>query len=189
MFTIISGGACGVDLEAEQLARNLGLPVDILIPPCHPRIKTLTPLTHQQLGEAIPITKQVAAHLNKPLTNPISLQYIHWNHHVVKQAHMVLAFTTFNPESNMCFGGTGWAIEMVKLLKKVLYVYDVQHKISFWYNHEQNLFYACDDMSEQQFAVPTLVSKTAIVGIRNIYDFVDALLELQDTFKQSLHIP
>ena len=69
--------ACGVDLEADQLARNLGLPVDILIPPCHPRIKTLTPLTHQQLGEAIPITKQVAAHLNKPLTNPISLQYIH----------------------------------------------------------------------------------------------------------------
>ena len=102
---------------------------------------------------------------------------------------MVLAFTTFNAESNMCFGGTGWAIEMVKLLKKVLYVYDVQHKIWFWYNHEQNLFYACDDMSEQQFAVPTLVSKTAIVGIRNIYDFVDALLELQDTFKQSLHIP
>ena len=77
MFTIISGGACRVDLEAEQLARNLGLPVDILIPPCHPRIKTLTPLTHQQLGEAIPITKQVAAHLNKPLNNPISLQYIH----------------------------------------------------------------------------------------------------------------
>ena len=34
-----------------------------------------------------------------------------------------------------------------------------------WYNHEQNLFYACDDMSEPQFAVPTLVSKTAIVGM------------------------
>ena len=33
MFTIISSGVCGVDLEAEQLARNLGLPVDILIPP------------------------------------------------------------------------------------------------------------------------------------------------------------
>lgn len=64
----------------------------------------------------------------------------------------------------MCYGGTGWAIEMAKLLKKVLYVYDVEGNIWFWYNHEQNLFYACDDMSEQQFAVPTLVSKTAIVG-------------------------
>ena len=58
-FTIISGGANGVDLEAERFARDFGLPVQIFIPPCHPRSKYLSPLTHSQLGEAIPITKQV----------------------------------------------------------------------------------------------------------------------------------
>ena len=141
-----------------------------------------------RLGEAIPITKQVSARLNKPLSNPISLQYIHRNYHVVKQAEMVLAFTSFQPESNLCFGGTGWAVEMAKLLKKILYVYDVQRNIWFWYRHDQDLFYACDQMSEEQFALPTFLPKTAIVGIRNIYDFPDALLELQDTFKRSLNI-
>ena len=42
-------------------------------------------------------------------------------------------------------------------------------------------------MSEEQFALPTFLPKTAIVGIRNIYDFPNALLELQDTFKRSLN--
>lgn len=43
-------------------------------------------------------------------------------------------------------------------------------------------------MSEEQFALPTFVQRTAIVGVRNIYDYPDALLELQDTFKRSLHL-
>ena len=66
------------------------------------------------MGEAVPITKQVAARLNKPLSNPISLQYIHRNYHVVKQADMMMAFTLFQPESNLCYGGTGWTVEMAK---------------------------------------------------------------------------
>ena len=102
---------------------------------------------------------------------------------------MVLAFTTFQPESNVCFGGTGWAMEMAKVLKKILYVFYVQRHIWFWYRHDQDLFYACDQMSEEQFALPTFLPKTAIVGIRNIYDLPDALLELQDTFKRSLNTP
>jgi len=93
---------------------------------------------------------------------------------------MVLALTQFQPESNLCFGGTGWAVEMAKLLNKALYVYDVQRNIWFWYNPLQELFYACDQMTEEQYALLTLVKKTAIVGIRNIYDYPEALLELQD---------
>ena len=186
-FTIISAGAYGIDLEAESFARDFGLPVKILMSPCHPRSKYLSPLTHQQFGEAIPITKQVSNRLNKPLSNPISLHYIHRNYHVVKQAAMVLAFTSFQPERSLCFGGTGWAVEMAKLLNKILYVYDVERNTWFWYNHQQDLFYACDQMSKEQFALPTFLPKTAIVGIRNIYDFPDALLELQDTFKRSLN--
>lgn len=186
-LTVILGGALSVDLEVEKLARHYGLQVDVVIPPCHPRGNTVQPSTHQQLGEAIPTTKQVATSLNKQLTNPISLQYIHRNYHVVKKGDMVLAFTTFQPESNECFGGTSWAVQMAKVLKKVLYVYDMQRDIWFYYKHEQDLFYACDQMSEEQFALPTLVPRTAIVGVRNIYDFPDALLELQDIFKRSLH--
>ena len=187
-FTIVTGGALGVDLEAEKLARDHGLAVQVIIPPCHPRSKTVPPLTVTQLAEAIPIQKQVAARLNKRLENPISLQYIHRNYHVVKQADMVMAFANFQPESNVCFGGTGWAVEMAKLLKKILYVYDVDKNIWFWYRYDQDLFYACDQMSEDQFALPTFLPRTAIVGIRNIYDFPDGLLELNDLFKRSLHL-
>ena len=43
-------------------------------------------------------------------------------------------------------------------------------------------------MPEEQFALPTFLPQTAIVGVRNIYDFPEALLELQDTFKSSLKI-
>ena len=32
-LTVISGGALGVDLEAEKLARHYGLNVEVLIPP------------------------------------------------------------------------------------------------------------------------------------------------------------
>ena len=78
---------------------------------------------------------------------------------MVKQAHMVLALTCFQPESNLCFGGTGWAVEMAKFLKKVLYVYDVQRDTWFWYNPDQDLFYACDQMAEEQYALPTLVHR------------------------------
>ena len=188
-FTVISDGANGVDLEAEKLARHYGLKVEFLIPPCHPRRASVQPLTHQQLAEAIPTTRQVAARLNKQLENSISLQYIHRNYHVVKQADMVLALTCFQPESNLCFGGTGWAVEMAKVLKKVLYVYDVQRDTWFWYNLDQDLFYLCDQMSEEQYALPTLVQKTAIVGIRNVYYYPKTVLELQETLKRSLNLP
>ena len=188
-FTVISGGANGVDLEAEKLARHYGLKVKVLIPPCHPRRASVQPLTHQQLAEAIPLTTQVANRLNKQLTNPISLQYIHRKYHVVKQPDMVLAMTSLDPERKVCMGETGWAVEMSKVLNKVLYVYDVERNIWFWYNPLQDFFYACDQMSNEQYALPTLVQKTAIVGVRNLYDYPEALLELQETFKRSLNLP
>ena len=188
-FTVISGGALGADLEAEKLARHYGLPVHVLIPPCHPRKASVLPLTRQQLAESIPITTQVAHRLNKRLTDPISLQYIHRNYHVVKQSDLVMAFTFFAPERKVCMGGTGWVVEMANVLNKVLYVYDVEQNIWFWYNPKEDFFYACEQMSEEQYALPTLVQKTAIIGVRNIYDYPLALLELQDTFKRSLNLP
>lgn len=130
----ITGGALNVELKAEKLARDHGLAVKVLNPPCHPRSKILPGLTTVQLAKAIPIRWQVAARLNKvnklnkDLKSPISLQYIHRNYHVVKQADMVLAFTLFQPESKMCFGATGWAVELAKLLHKILYVYDVENR-------------------------------------------------------------
>ena len=108
---------------------------------------------------------------------------------MVKQADMVLAFTCFQPQRKVCMGGTGWAVEMSKVLNKVVYVYDVERNIWLWYSPHKDMFYVCDQMSEEQHALPTLVKKTAIIGVRNIYDYPEALLELQETFKRSLNLP
>lgn len=43
-------------------------------------------------------------------------------------------------------------------------------------------------MTEEQIMNPTLMSRTAIIGVRNIYDYPDALLELNELFKRSLNI-
>ena len=58
-------------------------------------------------------------------------------------------------------------------------MYDVERNVWLWYNPTK----------EEQYALPTLVKKTAIIGMRNIYDYPEALLELQETFKRSLHLP
>ena len=80
-------------------------------------------------------------------------------------------------------------MEIAKVLNKVLYVYDVQRDIWFWYKPDQDLFYACDQMSEEQYALPTLMSTTAIIGTRNLEDYPEVVAELQELFKRSLHIP
>ena len=188
-FTIISGGALRVDLEPEKLARHYGLEVEVLIPPCHSRSKTLPPLMHSQLAEAIPATNQALYRLNKRLQSPISLQYIHCNYHIVKQAEMVLTFTMFEPERSTCFGVSGWAVEFAKLLQRTLYVYDLERNIWFWYDHSEEVFRMCDQISEDQIAVPTLMPRTAIVGVGNIYEFPNGLQELQNIFKRSLLLP
>ena len=60
-------------------------------------------------------------------------------------------------------------------LIKSLYVYDLERIIWFWYRHDQDLFYACDQMTEDKFALPTFLARTAIIGMRNIYDFPDGV--------------
>ena len=180
-FTIISGGARGVDLEAEKLTRQYGLPIQVLIPPCHPRRASIPPLTYQQLAEAIPVTQQVAVRLGKQLTSPISQQYILRNYYIVSQADRVLAFTCLSLTTQGCPGGTGWGVDMAKVLRKSLYVYDVERRGWFWYNPSQEVFHACDP---DQY--PTLVQKTAIIGMRHIDEYPDALLELQNTFHRSV---
>ena len=119
LFTIINGGALGVDLEAEKLARDHAFAVQVIIPPCHPRSKTFPPVTATQLAEAIPAIKKAFFRLNKQLESPISLQYIHRNYHVVKNSDMTLVFGCFQATSNTLHRLTGWAVEFTKNAEQV----------------------------------------------------------------------
>ena len=179
-FAIITGGARGVDLAAEKLARQYGLPTYVLVPPCHPRTASIAPLTTPQMEEAIPLTNAVALRLGKQLSSPISRQYIYRNYHVVNEADRVLAFTSLSPTSRACPGGTGWAVEMAKVLQKDLYVYNVESDVWCWFNPYLNEFVECGP--DQR---PLLVRKTGIIGMRSIDNYPKALLALQETFHRS----
>ena len=107
---------------------------------------------------------------------------------------MVLAFTLFQPNktalglqiNRVCMGGTGWAVEFAKMLRKPLYVYDMERDVWYWFNHDDRIFEQCDSMSEKQICLPTFVPKTAIVGVRNFFDFPNAVHELEVTFYRSV---
>ena len=43
-----------------------------------------------------------------------------------------------------------------------------------------------EEMTEEQIMNPTLISRTAIIGVCNIYDYSDALLKMNDLFKRRL---
>ena len=44
----------------------------------------------------------------------------------------------------------------------------------------------CEEMTEKQMMNPTLIGRTTIIGLRNIYDYPDALLQMNDLFKRRL---
>ena len=193
-FTIITGGATGVDSKAEQIAKQHGLPVQILVPPCHPRSRTLQPLSFAQLQEANAWIPPAEFTLDKKLTDPISRQYIQRNFCVVKQADLVLAFTCFEQRNHIfglpchttCMGGTGWVVEFAKMLCKPLYVYELTLDFWFWYDYDTCRFEQCEGMSDTFVCLPTFVPKTAIVGVRNFSEFPQGNLELEKTFARSL---
>ena len=193
-FTIITGGANGADWKAEVLARSYNLTVKVLVPPCHPRSRILPPLTYAQLSKANPWIPRAQETLNKRVGDTITRQYIQRNYCIVEEADLVLAFTKFETNKNVfgiqvntvCMGGTGWAVEFAKLLRKPLYVYEMDLELWYWYDHEGNMFEPCDGMSEKQICLPTFVPKTAIVGARSLFDFPNAVREMELTFQRSL---
>lgn len=187
-YTIVTGGAFGVNLEAAKLARNHGMAVEVYVPPCRPRSKLILPVSYEALREAIRLTNQASFRLNRNLQSPITMQYIHRNHHVVKNASMILDFGSFQTGTKLIHGGTGWGVEFAKLLKTSLYVYDEDRNIWMWFDNNQDQFYPYEQMTEEQIMNPTLMRRAAIIGARNVYDYPDALLELIELFKRSLNI-
>ena len=134
--------------------------------------------------------------LNRRLRDPISKQYIQRKYCIIKDADMVMAFTMFQPNctvfglqvNKVCMGGTGWAVEFAKMLRKPLYVYELELNFWYWFNHDEGIFEQCDGMSEKQICLPTFMPTTAIVGVRNFSEFPDGIAELESTFYRSVHL-
>ena len=91
----------------ERLCHLYGHSCVVLIPPCHPRAKSLAPLTQLDLDAATPTVTQVTFRLGRHVSHPITLQYVPRNYYVIKPASLVLALRYFDELRKHVLGGTG----------------------------------------------------------------------------------
>ena len=165
-MTIYTGGAKGVDTHVERLCHLYGHSYAVFIPPCHPRAKSLAPLTQPDLDAATPTVTQVAFRLGRHVSHPITLQYLQRNYHATKPASLVLALRYYDELRKHILGGTGWSVAMAQILVKPLYVFDLDMEQWYWWNPTLQHYQPCEGMTEEQIPLPTLQDHTAIVGTR-----------------------
>ena len=178
-LTIYTGGAKGVDTHVERLCHLYSHSCVVIIPPCHPRAKSLAPLTQPDLDAATPTVTQVDFRLGRHVSHPITLQYVRRNYYVIKPASLVLALGYFDELRKHVLGGMGWSVAMAQILGKPLYVFDLDMEQWYWWNPTLQHYQPCEGMTEEQIALPKLQDKTAIVGTREednaVYPTLDAL--------------
>ena len=158
-LTIYTRGAKGVDTNVEHLCHKYGHPCVVFIPPCHPRAKSLAPLTQPDLDAAMPIVTRAPFHLGRRVSHPITPQYLQRNYHVIKPASLVLALGYFDELRKHVLGGTGWSVAMAQLLLKPLYVFDLDMEQWYWWNPTLQQYQPCESMTEEQISLPTLQEK------------------------------
>ena len=131
-FVLCTGGARGVDQFAEELALQYGVKVEVLIPPGHPRKRTVTPLHPRVLTLANPHLEVAAAQLKKRL--PIHHYVLHLlqrNFEIAQRADTVYAFGILDDDCTKVLGGTGWTVQLALDQYKKVFVYDIESEAWF----------------------------------------------------------
>ena len=178
-FTIYSGGALGSDSVAEFAARELGMNVEIKIPPGHPRACSVSPLTPQELDEANPYVERAAKMLKRSLsqhpTNSFKNNLLRRNFHIVREAEAVYAFGLFQTTTDLQIlkGGTGWTVQLtIELCKETgraprIFVYDTYHQS--WVECVRQ-FDTDTFVFHRLYKKPYLLTQSAVVGSSQIED-------------------
>ena len=90
---VYTGGAKGTDELVEQMARQFGMQVEVLVPPNHPRAQYVTPSTVEVLMLANPHLHQAAQKLGKRMpTHFYTLQLLQRNYQIAKKSAYLLCF-------------------------------------------------------------------------------------------------
>ena len=131
-FVLCTGGAKGIDQLAKELALQYGVKVEVLIPPGHPRKRTVTPLHPRVLTLANPHLEVAAAQLKKRL--PIHHYVLHLlqrNFEIARRADIVYAFGVLDDDCTKVLGGTGWTVQLALDQYKKVFVYDIESEAWF----------------------------------------------------------
>ena len=192
-FVLCTGGAKGTDQLAEELARQYGVKVEVLIPPGHPRRHTVTPLHPRVLTLAKPHLEAASVTLRKKLpTHNYVLQLLQRNFEIARRADTVYAFGTLEDDCLRVQGGTGWTVQLALDLGKKVFVCDAESEVWFHsvYGHKAVegrldigvIFTLLADRDK-----PTLHQNSAIVGTRLLNNYHEQ--EIPKLFQRTFTTP
>jgi len=170
---VYTGGAKGTDALIEQMAKQLGMQVEVLVPPNHPRAQFVTPSTVDVLMLANLHLHQAAQKLGKRMPSHFyTLQLLQRNYQIAKKAHTIYAFGILEKDGKRVKGGTGWTVQLAMDQGKQVYLFDIPSQTRYRSDH----YYQVDDHSTtlvagSQFVPwgpkgPTLHQSSAVVGSR-----------------------
>ena len=110
---LYTGGADGTDTLAEEMAREYGMQIEVIVPPNHPRAKFTSPASVEVLIQADPAIGAAAHKLCKRVpTHFYTLSLLQRNYHIARKAHTVFAFGKLCADKKRVEGGTGWTVQL-----------------------------------------------------------------------------
>ena len=168
-------GAKGTDELVEQMAKQFGMHVEVLVPPNHPRAHFITPSTVEVLMLAKPHLHQAAQKLGKRMPSHFyTLQLLQRNYQIANKAHTIYAFGILEKDGKRVKGGTGGTMQLAMDQGKQVYLFDIPSQS--WYRSDH--YYQVDDnattlVAGSQFRPwgpkgPTLHQSSAVVGSRDL---------------------
>ena len=191
-FVLCTGGAKGIDELAEELALQYGVRVEVLIPPGHPRKRTVTPLHPRVLTLANSYLETAARKLKKNLpTQNYVLHLLQRNSEIVRRVDTVYAFGTLEDDCRRVRGGTGWTVQLALDQGKKVYVCDAESEI--WFHSVLGPAEETEGLGVPHFAFlhdedrPLLDQNSAVVGTRLPDNYLEGELRrlFQRTFDPS----
>ena len=98
---VYTGGAKGTDELVEQMAKQFGMQVEVLVLPNHPRTQFITPSTVEVLMLANPHLHKAAQKLGKRMPSHFyTLQLLQRNYQIAKKAHTLYALERWKRMAN-----------------------------------------------------------------------------------------
>ena len=139
MKIIHSGGAVGADYAWGKFGKKHGYEVR------HYYYKNKTPYGNYEISfpefqEGLGYAKKAASRLNRVWSSKTFIQFLlsrNWQQ--VKHSDMVYAIGIIN-QNNLVEGGTGYAVEMAKMVDKPIYVFDQNKKKWFYWDYNLSEF-------------------------------------------------
>ena len=191
---VYTGGAKGTDEMVEQMAKQFGMQVEVLVPPDHPRAQFITPFTVEVLMLANPHLHQAAQKLGKRMPSHFyTLQLLQRNYQIAEKAHTIYAFGILEKDGKRVKGGAGWTVQLAMDQGKQVYLFNIPSQS--WYRSDH--YYQVDGESTtlvpgSQFVPwgpkgPTLHQSSAVVGSRDLDSITQA--EIQALFNRTFCLP